>query len=91
MITYKDRLLVDVLARCIDEGKIVDVAFRKRTDGSLRRMRCRVEAPDWDRRVIRVYDLQKRGFRSFGIESIIWLRAFGFLLVIDEETSGVQL
>ena len=70
------------------KGKIFVVEFTKRTDGSLRVMRCTTNYTSKlaggelaydanDKQLIPVYDLDKRGFRSIPTDAVIRIRALG--------------
>ena len=70
------------------KGKIFTVEFIKRTDGSLRVMRCTTNYQSKlvggelaydanDKQLIPVYDLDKRGFRSIPTDAVLRIRALG--------------
>lgn len=70
------------------KGKIFTVEFIKRTDGSVRVMRCTTNYASklaggelaynaTDKALIPVYDLDKRGFRSIPTDAVIRIRALG--------------
>lgn len=82
-----NKVASDILKRCRD-GKIFSVRLRKRTDGSVRDMVCRLgvkaegsEEPrhwsPWDYDLMQVWDMEASGFRFINLPSVIRLRADG--------------
>jgi hypothetical protein len=74
------------LKSLVGNGKIFSVIFTKRTDGTERRMVCRVgvskslvgRGPSYDaesKDLLTVYDMEKKAYRMIPAEGVIELRA----------------
>ena len=64
------------LLRVLIGNSVADIAFIKRGDGSLRKMRCKLRSPESDdvnNELLAVYDLEKRADRRIPTDSIIRL------------------
>jgi hypothetical protein len=70
------------------KGQFFSVEFRKRTDGTIRQMNCRVGVTKFlkggerayefeDYGLVGVYDVKSGGYRCFGLESLISIKADG--------------
>ena len=68
------------------EGDL-EVTFEKKTDGSIRTMKCTANAPEFDRpenkratkpdTLITVYDTEAKGWRSFYVDNIKEVKPLG--------------
>jgi hypothetical protein len=83
------RLLVAEAAR---NGRIFSVLFVKRTDGTERRMTCRMGVRrylkgvgltfnPWDYHLQVVWDTQKRDYRFISLDAVLEIRARGQVIV----------
>lgn len=85
----KDRVR-RIIAKAKESGRVFSVTFVKRSNGELRQMLCRgrvklsskrasgersYEPSDYDLTV--VYDMQKHGFRSIPLDSVVQIKANG--------------
>lgn len=80
-------------------GKIMTVKFIKRTDGKVRVMNCRTEVKKRLRggdskirpchRLIAVYDLKSKGYRSIPEEGVFEVRIGGQILSLVPKTEEV--
>jgi hypothetical protein len=80
-------LILTELRSHVADGKFFSVKFRKRTDGTMRVMNCRVRPPVTDgpglpydpaqHDLLVVWDLHKRAWRQIPADNVIELRAHG--------------
>lgn len=73
--TRSEQMIIKILGEARATGKFISVDFVK-ADGSLRTLVCKV-GPDalnrLDRDIITVFDVQNGGYRSFNINSVLYV------------------
>jgi hypothetical protein len=80
-----EQAIIRVLGEAVATGRFIGVDFIK-GDGSLRSMVCKVGPNALDRLhqdIVTVYDVRVKGYRSFNINSVVYLthndtNTFGF-------------
>lgn len=86
-IDRKTNMTRDELIEMMEDGKIVGLTFRK-ADGSVRKMCARLGAKvnlkggekpysDVEKNIVTVFDMNKAGYRSIRMESLITIRKNG--------------
>lgn len=76
-----ERMIIRILGEAVVSGRFISVDFVK-MDGSLRTLVCKVDAhalDRLDRDIVTVFDVRKGGYRSFNINSVLYLSHNGRL------------
>jgi len=76
-----ERMIIRILGEAVVSGRFISVDFVK-MNGELRTMVCKVDSRALDRLdkdIVTVFDVQKGGYRSFNINSVIYLSHDGRL------------
>lgn len=76
-----ERMIINILGEAVVTGQFVGLDFIKK-DGSLRTMTAKVDAralDRLDRDLITVFDVKKGGYRSFDINSLLYISHRGKL------------
>lgn len=85
-------------------GKIMRVTFTKRTNGEKREMVCRIGVTKGVKgtgnsnkvtdlvknHIIRVWDIQKKGFRSINLDTVEEIRMMGHTITVDDVVKTVK-
>ncbi len=82
------------LIRSLEDGKFFTIVFRKRTTGKLRVMNCRQRVKKHlkggdtkysfsEKGLVSVYDVQKRDYRCFALNSLVSIKTNGDEYVVD--------
>ena len=79
-------MLKDIFRSIGERGRIFTVTFKKRGDGQIRVMNCRLGVKKgvkgtgkgmYDPATLTVYDMQARGFRNISLENVISFKTGG--------------
>ena len=76
-----ERMIIRILGEAVVSGRFISVDFVK-MNGELRTLVCKVDSRALDRLdkdIVTVFDVQKGGYRSFNINSVIYLSHDGRL------------
>jgi len=75
MVMNSERNIIKVLGEAVATGRFISVDFVK-MNGELRTLVCKVDSRALDRLdkdIITVFDVRKGGYRSFNINSVLYL------------------
>lgn len=76
-----EKAIIRILGEAVVSGRFISVDFVK-MNGELRTLVCKVDSRALDRLdkdIVTVFDVQKGGYRSFNINSVIYLSHDGRL------------
>ena len=76
-----ERMIIRILGEAVVSGRFISVDFVK-MNGELRTLVCKVDSRALDRLdkdIVTVFDVRKGGYRSFNINSVIYLSHDGRL------------